>query len=92
MTMMKKLPLLLAVGVVFFGLSSVSAYGDASATGCLHSDNRAAGCSAHPQGKEDLATAGDPVSAPEPSSLAMLVLGLVTMSGVGVALGRKQPS
>jgi hypothetical protein len=91
MTMMKKL-LLLAVGVVFFGLSSVSAYGDASATGCLHSDNRAAGCSAHPQGKPDLVTSGDPVGAPEPSSLAMLLLGLATVSGVGVALGRKRPS
>ena len=92
MTMMKKLPLLLAVGVVFFGLSTIPAYGDASATGCLHSDNRAAGCSAHPQGKQDLVTPGDPVSAPEPSSLAMLVLGMVTVSGVGVTLGRKRPS
>jgi hypothetical protein len=82
--MMKKLPLLLAVGVVFFGLPSVSAHGDASATGCLHSDNRAAGCSA--------VTPGDPVSVPEPGSLAMLVLGLATMSGVGSALLRKRPA
>jgi hypothetical protein len=81
MTMMKKLLSLLGMGVVFLGLSSVSAYGDASPMGCQQSDGRAAGCSA-----------GDPVSAPEPSSLAMLVLGLVTVSGVGVALGRKRTS
>jgi hypothetical protein len=83
MTMIKKLLSLLGVGALFLGLSSVSAYGDASATGCLHSDDRAAGCSDAP---------ADPVSAPEPSSLAMLVLGLVTVSGVGVALGRKRTS
>ena|SRR6516165_10701355 len=77
---MRKLALFLTLGMALVGLSSVRAHADASATGCEHSDDRAAGCSA------------DPVTMPEPSGLALLALGLAGLSGAGFVLALRRPS
>jgi hypothetical protein len=75
---MQKLSLLLALTLVFLALPGVLAYADASKEGCEHSDGKAAGCS------------DDTVSAPEPSSLALLTLGLAAAGGVALVLRRRR--
>jgi hypothetical protein len=75
---MKKAPLLLALAVALVALPAVSAHVDASWHGCESSDGRAKGCS--PGG-----VSGNPVSVPEPGSLALLAVGLAV-----VVLARKR--
>jgi hypothetical protein len=74
---MKKISLFLAL-LAFIALPGVLAYADASKEGCENSDGKAAGCS------------GDTVSAPEPSSLALLTLGLAAAGGVALVLRRRR--
>ena len=79
---MKKLSMVAALAVTLVALPSVSAYADASKNGCEHSDGKAAGCSND--------TAQDPVSVPEPTSFALLTVGLLVCGGAAVVFGRKQ--
>jgi hypothetical protein len=76
--LMKKAILPLALAIATVALSSVPAYADTSNQGCASSCGKAAGCS------------NRPTSVPEPSSLALLVVGLVVVGGVAVAFGRKR--
>jgi hypothetical protein len=75
---MKKIPLLFGLTLIFIGLPGVLAYADASKEGCEHSGGKAAGCS------------NDPVSASEPSSLALLTRGLAAASGGVFVLRRRR--
>jgi hypothetical protein len=75
---MQKSSLLLALTLVFIALPGVPAYADASKEGCEHSGGKAAGCS------------DDTVNAPEPSSLALLALGLTAAGGVALVLRRRR--
>jgi PEP-CTERM motif len=75
---MKKISLLLGLALTFIALPGVLAYADASKEGCEHSGGKAAGCS------------DDTVSAPEPSSLALLTLGLAATGGVALVLRRRR--
>ena len=75
---MQKISLLLALTLAFIALPGVLAYADASQEGCEHSHGKAAGCS------------DDTVSAPEPSSLALLSLGLAAAGGVALVLRRRR--
>jgi hypothetical protein len=74
---MKKTAITLALGFVLFVAvpGTVSVWADASPNGCLHSNNRAAGCSV--------------VHTPEPSSLAMLAIGLAA-TGAFFVFGRRK--
>ena len=76
---MKKISLVLALAVALIALPKVPAYADASENGCLHSDGKAAGCSAV-----------DPVSAPEPGSFVLLAAGLAAVGGLAVILRRRR--
>jgi hypothetical protein len=66
----------LAFALVSFAVvpGTVSVWADASPTGCVSSGGQAAGCAS---------------SAPEPSSLAMLAVGLIAVAALGY-FGRKK--
>lgn len=77
MSLFKNNLIKLFFGIALLGLfpGTVSVWADASPNGCLHSDGQAAGCSA--------------ASTPEPSSLAMLTVGLIGVAALGF-FGRKK--
>jgi hypothetical protein len=74
---MKKVTLLLALAVAVVALHGVPVFADASQTGCINSNYKAAGCVA-------------PSTVPEPGSLSLLATGLVAVGGLAVAFRRKR--
>jgi hypothetical protein len=81
---MKKLSMIVALAVTLIALPAVSAYADASQNGCEHSGNRAAGCTDDTKKKED------PARVPEPTSFALLTVGVLACGGAAVVFGRKR--
>jgi hypothetical protein len=75
---MKRVALLLPLAVALVVFPSAPAYADASQSGCEHSHGRADGCY------------NDPVGVPEPSSFALLSMGLAAVSGLAIAFKRKR--
>ncbi len=71
----------LGITVIAAGLSVSPVYGDASSTGCEHSQGRAAGCSDDPKPASTV---------PEPGTLGLMVAGIIGIGGVAYLLTRKR--
>ena len=78
MTSTKKVSVFFASLLAMLMLSCLRARGDASKSGCTHSDDRAKGCS------------GDLVSVPEPETDRLIGVGMILVGGaVAVSNGRR---
>ena len=79
---MRKAALFLALAVALTIAHNVPTYADASQQGCISSDYRAAGCV-----NPNTPTA----NVPEPGTLGLLGLGLVSVGGWAIVLRRERP-
>lgn len=80
---MKKITAIIALGIALLVIPRVPAFADASQNGCEHSGGKAAGCSDDDKKK-------DATKVPEPTSFALLAVGLVTLGGTALVFGRKR--
>jgi len=75
--LVKTISVICLLALAIFAMPATSVRADASDNGCKHSDGRAKGCS-------------DPVSMPEPTSSALVAMGLLAITGLAIGLGRKR--
>jgi len=77
---MKRILSVLGLGFALVAVPMIPAYGQASQQGCESSGGRAAGCT------------NGPANVPEPSTSALLALGLAAVGGLTIVLGIKRLS
>ncbi len=80
---MKKMAAVIALGIALMAWPAIPVYADASENGCEHSGGNAAGCSDEVKTKKT-------AQVPEPTSFALLAVGLVAIGGAAFLFGRKR--